>query len=115
MNQVNPMMAAIQAARSKSGSGMPSQGMAPGDPNMTMPMGEDKETGTLLLDRSLFKEVSVKDGDEITVTGKVTAIGGNKIGFSPSTASKVEEEGEPLVEFDADLDGDMPPSTMPKV
>lgn len=91
----SPMMAALLGART--------QGMAEGDHEMTMPMGEDKQTGTLMLDRSLCGDHSYKKGDEILVRGKITAIG-NKLGFAPSGIEPAEAEAEEEEEYDPDMD-----------
>jgi hypothetical protein len=109
---MNPMMDAINKARAlkaPAAAASAGGGMAPGNSEMDMPMGLDKESGTLLMDRSLFKGLKVKPGDEITVTGKVTAIG-NKIGFSPESAEMADQMESPQGGFDEGLDGEIPPA-----
>lgn len=91
-------MAALQALRP------PAQapGMAPASTTKEMPMAMDKPTKELFLDRSLFKDLAVKKGQEVTITGKITTPG-SSIGFTPSSVAKVPEL-TPEAEFDEDLD-----------
>ena len=98
----NPLMAILAQARQKGASGA-GGGMAPSDPDMQNPMSKDQDSGSLLVNRSLLKNVKVKPGDTITVTGKVTSIG-NKIGFAPA---KVEKAGEKPEDDDDDKDEDL--------
>lgn len=103
--QQSPLMAILAKARAQGagGPGGAPAGMAASDPEMQMPMSKDTDSGSLLVNRALFKQTKVKPGDTITVTGKVTSIG-NKIGFSPSGVEKMSEEPEEIDTQDEDLE-----------
>lgn len=100
-----PKDAAFNALMSARDSGV---GMQEADPEMSMPMGQDKSTKTMFLDRSIFGSEKVKMGDAVVVRGTVTSIG-STIGFSPTEGMKEDSGDKPEEEesFDEDLDDHM--------
>jgi len=104
-------LAALQAMRGPAAppaEGPPAApGMAPADANKDMPMAVDKPSKELFIDRSLFADLPVKKGQEVTLTGKITTTGAS-VGFMPvSVAPATPEPGEGTdgeEQFDADLD-----------
>ncbi len=81
------------------------------DNDMMMPMGSDKATGEVFLDRALKGDLKCKKGDTVMVKGTITSLG-SKIGFSPSEITYHDEEGGESEdggdeEYDEDLDSDI--------
>lgn len=98
----NPAMAALQAMRAPADPAAAAGPVTPGaDPTKDMPMAVDKPTKEIFLDRSLFKDMGVKKGMEITLTGKITTPGAS-IGFTPSAAAPAGVQQEE--QFDPELD-----------
>ena len=72
-----------------------------------MPMGTDKGSGEVFVDRDLASG-KLKRGQKVVIRGTVT-VTGNKIGVSPSSIEEDSGDDVPAEEsFDEDLEGDLP-------
>ena len=118
----NPALDALRGARSSSGSPDGGPGDDPGvgmlglpnpGPGATRnPLGTDKQTKEVFVDRGLLNGMKVKKGDRIEVCGMITTLG-NVIGFIPDSVGPDDEdddqnkEDEENQDYDPDMHDDM--------
>ena len=113
---MDPALNALQAARQAppmggagDDPGLGSLGLPTPGPNATRnPMGTDKQTKEVFVDRKLFEGMKVKKGDRIEVCGMITTLG-NVIGFIPDKVEPDDEKDEKDEdgEFDPDMDDEL--------
>ncbi len=97
MPPMHPALAALQGAR---------QSGAPDDGAQDNPLGTEKRTKEVFLDKDMFGDFKPKKGDKVTIQGTVTTTGVS-VGVTPDSVSPEKGDKDEEKEFDPDLDDDL--------